>query len=131
MVSPHTRDKDHAGESAAGHRPARHPLDPLDGAEIARAVQILRQQRPVPAEARVVSVTLHEPPKDQVAFPAVDGPGPAAVPRQAAIILRDPRQRATREAVVSLTAGSVLSWRAVPAAQPPLTPAECGQCEAV
>jgi primary-amine oxidase len=132
VVSPDTRDQDHGGQAAAdGHDPARHPLDPLDAGEIARAVQILRQQRPVPAEARFVSVTLHEPPKDQVAFPASEGQGAATeVPRSAAIVLRDPRQRATFEAVVSLTAGSVLSWRAIPGAQAPLTSAECGQCEA-
>jgi primary-amine oxidase len=132
VVSPHTRDEDDGGQAAAdGCRPARHPLDPLDAGEIAQAVQILRQQRPVPAEARFVSVTLHEPPKDQVAFPAAEGPGPAAVPREADIVLRDPRQHATCEAVVSLTAGSVLSWRTVPGAQAALTSAECGQCEAV
>lgn len=131
MVSPHARDDDH-GSLAAGRRyPAHHPLDPLDAGEIARAVRILRQQRPVPADARVVSVTLHEPPKDQVAFPGSEGPGSAAAPREAAIVLRDPRQHATCEAVVSLTAGSVLSWQAVPGAQASLTSAECEQVRAV
>ena len=131
MVSPHAGDDDHGGLAAGSRRPARHPLDPLDAGEIARAVQILRQQRPVPGRARFVSVTLHEPPKDQVAFPGPEGPGAAAPPREAAIILRDPRQHATCEAVVSLTAGSVLSWQAVPGAQAPLMQSECDEFEAL
>ena len=77
------------------------------------AVEILRRERPVTPEARFVSVTLHEPPKDQVAF-AVP---PAPVPREAFVVLLEPRQHATYEAVVSLTAGSVLSWRSVPDAR--------------
>ena len=90
-------------------------------------------------EARFVSVTLNEPPKDQVAFATPDRPSrassaaraAAAVPREAFVVLRDPRQHATYEAVVSLTAGSVLSWRPVPEAQAPFTPAEFAECEAV
>jgi primary-amine oxidase len=127
-----TKDSDHGAVVADGQRPAqaRHPLDPLDTGEIARAVQILRQQRPVSPEARFVSVTLHEPPKEQVAF--AEGPGSAtAVPREALVVLRDPRQHATCEAVVSLTADSVLSWREVPGAQAPLTPPEFAGCETV
>src|SRR5207244_3246415 len=99
---------------------------------------ILRRERPVTPEARFVSVTLSEPPKDQVEFATPDrpapgqpaGPGPAAaVPREAFVVLLEPRQRATYEAVVSLTVGSVLSWRPVPDARAPFTPAECVQCE--
>ena len=109
------------------------PLDPLDAGEIARAVGILRQAGTVTTEARFASVTLNEPPKDQVAFPAPDHPVPgqssrpgpaAAVSREAFVVWRDPRQHATCEAVVSLTAGSVLSWRPVPDAQASLMSAE-------
>ena len=91
-------------------------------------------------EARFVSVTLHEPLKDQVAVATPDRPiaGPpagtdpaAAPPREAFVVLLEPRQHATYEAVVSLTVGSVLSWRPVPDARVPFTPAECVQCEAV
>jgi primary-amine oxidase len=132
MVWSHATDRDQQDQAGAdGHGPARHPLDPLDAGEIARAVQILRRQRPVPADARFVSVTLHEPPKDQAGFPAAESQGLTPVAREAAIVLRDPRQHATREAVVSLTEGSVRSWRTVPGAQAPLTATECRQCEAV
>jgi primary-amine oxidase len=131
VVSQHATKDIGSDRTAEGELPARHPLDPLDAGEIARAVQILRQQRPVPADARFVSVTLHEPPKDQVAFPASEGRDSAAeVSREAHILLRDPRQHATCEAVVSLTAGSVLSWRTIPGAQAPFMPAEIAGCAA-
>jgi primary-amine oxidase len=119
---------------------APHPLDPLDASEIARAVQVLRHAGTVTPEARFASVTLNEPPKDQVAFPAPDRPASgqsadpgraAAVPREAFAVWREPRQHATREAVVSLTVGSVLSWRSVPDVQVPMMPAEFAGCEIV
>ena len=143
VMRQQTGDKDHSSPAAAdGHHPAwvRHPLDPLDAGEIRRAVEILRRERPVTPEARFVSVTLNEPPKDQVAFATPDrpvpgqaaGPGsPAAVPREAFVVLLEPRQHATYEAVVSLTVGSVLSWRSVPDARAPIIPAECVQCGVV
>jgi primary-amine oxidase len=132
VVSQHAARDTGSDGTADGKLPACHPFDPLDAGEIARAVQILRQQRPVPADARFVSVTLHAPPKDQVAFPASEGRASAAeVPREAHVILRDPRQHATCEAVVSLTAGSVLSWRTIPGAQAPFMPGEIAGCAAV
>ena len=143
VTRQHTGDKDHSSPAAAdGHHAAwgRHPLDPLDAGEIRRAVEILRRERPVTPEARFVSVTLNEPPKDQVAFATPDHPVPgqpadpgsaAAVPREAFVVLLEPRQHATYEAVVSLTADSVLSWRSVPDARAPFTPAECVQCGVV
>jgi primary-amine oxidase len=109
----------------------RHPLDPLDAAEIRLAVEILRREQPVTPEARFVSVTLHEPPKDQVVFATPDRPPLAAVPRQAFVVLLEPRQHLTYEAVVSLTAGSVVSWRSVPDARAPFTAAECVRCGVV
>ena len=125
MVAHHTRDMDHSSPAAAdGHQAAwiRHPLDPLDAGEIKRAVEILRREQPVSPDARFVSVSLNEPPKDQVAFATPDSPAPgqatgpdAAVPREAFVVLLEPRQHAVYEAVVSLTTGSLLSWRLVPA----------------
>ncbi len=139
-ASQHTKATGH--DRADGHRAAgvRHPLDPLDASEIARAVQILRHAGTATPGARFASVTLNEPLKDEAAFPAPDhlvaaqpaGPGPtAAIPREAFAVWREPRQHATCEAVVSLTAGSVLSSRSVPDAQAPLMPAEFAECEIV
>ena len=143
VTSHHPQDTDHDSSGGVGRRRAagiRHPLDPLDASEIARAVEILRRAGKATPEARFVSVTLHEPPKDQAAFPAPDHPvtgqpsGTAptvAVPREAFLVWREPRRHATCEAVVSLTVGSVLSWRPVPGAQAPFTPTEFAECEVV
>ena len=143
MVAHHTRDMDHGSPAAAdGHHAAwiRHPLDPLDAGEIRQAVEILRREQPVSPDARFVSVSLNEPPKDQVAFATPDNPAPgqatdlgpdAAVPREAFVVLLEPRQHATYEAVVSLTTGSLLSWRLVPDARAPLMAAEYAACQAL
>jgi primary-amine oxidase len=125
-------------------RGPRHPLDPLDGDEITRAVGILRRERPVTPEARFVSVSLNEPPKDQVSLAdsvghfadnaghsAHSAPIASNTPREAFIVVIEPRQHATYEAVVSLTADSVLSWRPVPGARGPITQAENDECERV
>jgi len=43
---------------------ARHPLDPLSGDEIRRAVSILRGDGRATAAMRFVSISRHEPPKN-------------------------------------------------------------------
>ena len=66
-----TEEDQRSQGSAVGQvadRVCHHPLDPLDGDEIKRAVAILRREQPVTPEARFVSVNLHEPAKEQVAF---------------------------------------------------------------
>ena len=123
---------------------ARHPLDPLDASEISRTVEILRRERLVTPDARFVSVSLNEPPKSQVPFAVQAGnsgagqlggshsaPGAAAAPREAFVVLLEPKQHTTYEAVVSLTVGSVTSWRPVPGAYAPVTLAEYAECELV
>ena len=136
MVVRHMAEDEHDRPGAT--RAARHPLDPLDGAEITQAVGILRQERLVTPEARFVSLTLNEPPKDQVAFadpvgrPAdYSAPPASAPPREAFVVVLEPRQHTTYEAVVSLTAASVLSWRPVPGARAPVTLGEYAECERV
>jgi len=121
-----------------------HPLDPLNADEIRRAVEILRRERPVTPEARFVSVSLNEPSKTQIPLSEpISGPDPSrpaitrhsapsasTVPREAFIVLLEPRH-ATYEAVVSLTTDSVLSWRPVPGARGPVTLDEYAECERV
>jgi primary-amine oxidase len=137
-VRHHMREEDHSSSGGADdHHSAdhHHPLDPLDAGEIRRAVEILRREQPVTPEARIVSVSLNEPAKTQIAFaepisspdpsqPAPSGhtePRAATVPREAFVVLLEPRRHATYEAVVSLTTDTVLSWRPVPGARAPVT----------
>jgi primary-amine oxidase len=93
---------------------SRHPLDPLSPEEIEAAGGILRAQRGLADTARFVYVTLAEPAKATVLEFA---PG-HAIERRAFVVLRERAERKTYEAVVSLTGGSVVSWREVPGVQP-------------
>jgi primary-amine oxidase len=102
-----------------------HPLDPLTPAEIETAVAIVRREQALGGDVLFVSVALHEPPKE-VVLGFREG---EAIERHAFLVLRDRRARATCEAVVSLAAGAVVSWREVPSAQPSLTIDEFFACE--
>ena len=57
--------QDVAGTARAGA--ARHPLDPLSSDEISQAVAIFRAAGRARSAMRFVSVSLHEPPKDELA----------------------------------------------------------------
>jgi primary-amine oxidase len=116
-------EQDAAG--AARTNAANHPLDPLNGGEIRQAVSILAADGRATAAMRFVSVSLHEPPKSEVASIR---PG-QAFRREAFIVALEPREHMTYEAVVSITAGSVLSWRPVPGVRAPITPGEYAECE--
>ena len=131
-------DDDQRGDQAC------HQLDPLDACEISQAVEILRREQLVTPGARFVSVSLNEPVKGQVPFATPAGgsgtdqpgsthsvPDSTAVPREAFVVLLEPAQHTTYEAVVSLTADSVISWRSVPDVYAPVTLAEYAECELV
>ena len=104
---------------------ARHPLEPLTADEIGHAVSIVRKTRAVADDALFVRVSLHEPPKDVVLGFREGEP----LDRQAFIMLRDRRARATIEAVVSLGLGVVVSWHDISGVQPPITFEEFFACE--
>ena len=111
-----------AGTARAGA--GRHPLDPLSSDEISQAVAIFRADDRARPDMRFVSVSLHEPPKDELASIQPGQP----FRREAFIVALDPREHMTYEAVVSVTAGSVVSWRAVPGVRAPITPGEYAEC---
>src|SRR5499427_8420544 len=106
---------------------ARHPLDPLSADEIRQAVSILAGDGRVSPATRFVSVSLREPAKDEVAS---FRPG-QAFGREAFIVVLEPQEHMTYEAVVSITARSVLSWRPVPGARAPVTLGEYDEFERV
>jgi primary-amine oxidase len=96
---------------------ARHPLEPLSVEEIAAVAALLRRERALTDDVRFVSVSLHEPPKEQVlAYHEGDD-----LDRRAAVVLRDRAAATTVEAVVSLSRDELDSWRELPAVQPSLT----------
>ena len=86
---------------------------------------ILRRDGRASAALRFVSVSLHEPPKSAVASVR---PGQVFA-REAFIVALEPGEHVTYEAVVSLTAGSVVSLRPVPGVRAPVTLGEYAECE--
>jgi primary-amine oxidase len=115
-----------AGDAPATTHP--HPLDPLTEAELTGAIAILRRDRELAAAVRFVSVVLHEPEKSRVLAHVAGDP----IEREAFVILIDPVGCATFEAVVSLTADAVRSWKLVDdPGQPPFMLDEFIDCEAV
>ncbi len=102
-----------------------HPLDPLSGAEIERAISILREERSLGERIRFESVVLIEPSKDDVL--SLNGAHPSS--RDARISLLDNDAEATYEAVVSLSEERVKSFEHLPGLQPKIMMGEAFDCE--
>src|SRR5947199_2909630 len=97
--------------------PVQHPLEPLSAVEITVATQIARRQRHLGSSVRFISIELQEPPKEVVlAFKTGD-----PVLREAFIILLDPSEGKTFEAVVSISHGTITSWKQIDGVQPSIT----------
>ncbi|CAN5351676.1 primary-amine oxidase [soil metagenome] len=92
-----------------------HPLDPLTADEVGRVAAMLRADRELGSTVRFVSIALHEPPKREVLDYDPAGELPE---RQAFVVLYDRGHQHTIESVVSLSTGTVTSWRVVEGAQP-------------
>jgi primary-amine oxidase len=104
----------------------RHPLDPLEPDEIRLAVATLREKQSLSGAVRFVTVTLNEPPKDEILHPR---PGVSA-PREAFLILLDNASGRGFEAVVDLGLRSVKRFEMLPAGvQPPIYVDEFVECE--
>jgi primary-amine oxidase len=112
----------------------RHPLEPLATDELATAVDILRAGAPVGEwdgqRFRFVEVALREPAKAD--FLAAESTGTVdELPREARAVLIDRVERATVEAIVSLSEERVLSWETVALGEAPFTLEEILACEQV
>jgi primary-amine oxidase len=105
----------------------RHPLDSLSASEIEAAAAIVKTDRRAGENIQFVYIMLSEPTKAEV-LAYSDG---SAVDRRAFVVLRDRAARAVCEAVVSLTDGTVRSWREVPGVQASLTRDEIAAFENV
>lgn len=88
-----------------------HPLDPLNPAELVRAVEIVRAHEQFLPSDLFVSVSLDEPRKDELLG--------ATVPRRARAALWRQSSRELYETVVDLSAGE-LDWRLVEGARAPM-----------
>src|SRR6266508_2454817 len=95
----------------------RHPLEPLTAEEIATAAALARADSRFAAGALFVRISLDEPPKDVVLNHQDGDP----IDRRDFMVIRDRQARATIEAVVSITRGTIISWEVIAAAQPSIT----------
>jgi primary-amine oxidase len=100
--------------AAADPSVAAHPLDPLSKEEIAAAVRVLVARDDVGPEDRFPLIALDEPPKE-VGWNYKPGD---PVRRRAFAVVYDRVRHRTREAVVDLGDGEVVSWKEVPGAHP-------------
>ena len=105
-----------------------HPLDPLTAAEFAKVAKILAAAHGVGDGWRYTSIEMIEPAKAEVA--AFDATG-AAPDRRALATVLDTSNNHTYKSVVSLTAGSVLSWDHIPGVQPNFTVDEWEEADEV
>ena len=123
---------DPAGRDRSSEAPrdaaTRHPLDPLEPAEIERAVAAVRKEGRLAEGIRFVSVSLKEPTKE-VARRARPGDGS---PREAFLVLLDSETGRGYEAVVDLGMGTLRRCEALPeGVQPPIMLDEFVECEEV
>lgn len=97
-------------------QPISHPLSPLSAAEITTAVALIKQAQPLSERAGFVNVSLQEPEKEAVLnFKAGD-----PILRAAFVVVFEPAQNMTYEAIVNLNEAKVSSWTEVPGVQPAL-----------
>ncbi len=87
-----------------------HPLDSLSSVELEEAAQILRREKQLGDTVRFVSITLHEPPKSAVFSYQ---PGKPSI-RQAFVVMLDRATQAAYEAIVDITAQSIISFKQLP-----------------
>ena len=91
-----------------------HPLEPLTAEEITLAVAIVRKEKQLTPSTRFAQVILHEPEKE-VVLQYKEG---SAFEREAFLIILNPENNETFEAIVSLTHETIVSWECIPNVRP-------------
>jgi primary-amine oxidase len=93
---------------------ANHPLDALSEEEIAGTVQVLKQAGKVTDASRYMSISLREPPKEEV---LKFKPG-VPFSRQVVVIVHERATKQSFEAVVDLNTKKLISWKELQGVQP-------------
>lgn len=101
-----------------------HPLDPLSGEEIARAIGVLVESGRTDRTTRVSTVALAEPDKQAV----LDWRDSDPAPRRAFAVLRVGGE--TVEAEIDLVSGALERWQVIPGVQPAIRGDEWAAAEA-
>jgi primary-amine oxidase len=114
------------GAAAGTGIQGRHPLEPLDAAEIEHAVGLLKSSGSLTRSTRVISVMLREPPKELVHA----WPNGASPDRCAIAVLLDNSANAASAVTLNLTKSQVVEVNnAPPGSQPTLSLDEQIECE--
>ncbi len=100
-----------------------HPLEPLNGDEVQKAVAILRRSGKITPTMRFISVSLIEPSKRML------HESKEPLPRQAFVSLFDNAANACFEATINLESDTVQRWQHIPGVQPTITTDEQIECE--
>jgi primary-amine oxidase len=126
VTETRTPDAPRRSPRASGGDP--HPLDPLSGEEIVAAARAIRSWHACPPDLRFAVIALHEPGKHDLRAAERT---PTRIERLAEVIGYARASRETIEAVVSLDADEVRSWRTRRDVQPLMMGEEFAECEAL
>jgi primary-amine oxidase len=103
-----------------------HPLEPLNAVEVNQALTLIKAMPAYTATTRIISVSLHEPLKQQV----YTWSGLGSIDREADAVLFDNAQNRGRHVLLNLTADNVSRIVEMPiGAQPTLSTDEQAECE--
>jgi primary-amine oxidase len=108
-------------------RAFQHPLDPLSKTEIREATRLAREAGALPDLARIVSVSLEEPTRAELA----ELEGGAVPARRARVSALDPGRHEPLEVFLDLTSGKVERAERFPGSHTPITPEDYEACMAV
>ncbi|MDQ6603019.1 MAG: primary-amine oxidase [Chloroflexota bacterium] len=115
-----------APEIATQSDAPEHPLTPVTAGEIMAAVALVRASGRIGERVRFASITLQEPPKEDVLHYRAGDP----FERHACIVLLDTAENAVYEVIVSITQGRIVGWEHIPGVQPQIMYDEFVACEA-
>jgi primary-amine oxidase len=123
----HNEVAEYAASQSTEHSGAiGHPLDPLSAAELQEAVEILKREKRLDGDARIVSINLTEPAKASVETYQPGSP----FERKALAVLVDRDKRASYEVTVDLVANGVAGVTLLPSGiQPSIMLDEFSECE--
>ncbi len=115
-----------APEFATQSDDPQHPLEPVTAGEIMAAVALVRASGRIGERVRFASITLQEPPKEDVLHYRAGDP----FERHVCIVLLDTAENAVYEVIVSITQGRIVGWEHIPGVQPQIMYDEFVACEA-
>lgn len=91
-----------------------HPLEPLTTEEITTAVSVLKKEKSLTEDVRFPNLSLREPDKQTV----LDFKPGNPIPREAFVVVLEPSQNKTYEAIIDLKKAKIVSWQEMAGVQP-------------